>query len=152
MRATWRSRAHDLLAEHGPPSVARRVATLIVLLAVGAAAASGMFDTLPDLPSAGRAAVRWSGAAATLVFVLEYLLRLWTAPARDPAARDRPAAARLGYALSFLGLADLLVALPGALALAGLVDGIVGDLAALLALVKLARYVPGLSLVAAVFH
>jgi voltage-gated potassium channel len=72
------------------------------------------------------------------------------APERDASART--AAVRLSYALSPLGLVDLLVALPGALAVAGLVDGILGDLAGLLALVKLARYMPGLSLVAAVFR
>ena len=65
---------------------------------------------------------------------------------------NRAAAGRRAYALSFLGLVDLLVALPAALSLAGLVDGIVGDLAGLLALVKLARYMRGLALVAAVFH
>jgi voltage-gated potassium channel len=150
MRATPRSRAYDLLAEHGPPSVARRSATLIILLAVAAAAASGMFDTLPDLGSGTRALVRAAGAGAAAVFVLEYLLRLWVAAEQHSGAR--PAAARRAYALSFLGIVDLLVALPAALSLAGLAGGIVGDLAGLLALVKLARYMRGLSLVAAVFH
>ena len=152
MRASPRQRAYDLLADHGPGSTARRVATLIILVAVAAAAASGMFDTLPDLTPGLRSVIRWSAAAATLVFIAEYLLRLWIAPERDPDSRARPAGARLGYALSFLGLADLLVALPGAFALTGLVDGIVGDLAGLLALVKLARYMPGLPLVVAVFR
>jgi len=150
MGATPRSRAHDLLADHGPASAARRTATLIILLAVAAAAAAGMFDTLPDLGSGARTLVRAAGAGAAAVFVLEYLLRLWVAPEQDPTAR--PAAARRAYALSFLGIVDLLVALPAALSLAGLVDGIVGDLAGLLALVKLARYMRGLSLVAGVFH
>ena len=152
MGASWPQRTYDLLAEHGPASAARRAATLIILLAVAAAAASGMFDTLSDLAPAVRGLVRWSGAATTVVFIVEYLLRLWIAPEQDSAARARPAAARRAYAASFLGIVDLLVALPGALALAGLVDGIVGDLAALLALVKLARYMPGLSLVVAVFR
>jgi len=119
---------------------------------VVAAAASGMLDTLPDLAPAGRGLVHWSAAVTTAVFIVEYLLRLWIAPEQDSAARARPAAARRTYAASFLGIVDLLVALPGALALAGLVDGIVGDLAGLLALVKLARYMPGLSLVVAVFR
>lgn len=150
MRATGRSRAYDLLAEHGPVSAARRTATLIILLAIAAAAAAGMFDTLPDLGSGTRIMVRWSGAAATIVFLVEYLLRLWIAAEQDSGAR--PAAARRAYALSFLGIADLLVALPAALGLVGLVGGIVGDLAGLLALVKLARYMRGLPLVVAVFH
>ena len=149
MRATWRSRAHELLAEHGVASTPRYVVTTILLGAVTAAAASGILDTLPDLGSGARRAVRWAGAIATSVFVVEYLLRLWTACEQGtPAA----AAARRTYALSFLGIVDLLVALPAALSLAGLVDGIVGDLAGLLALVKLARYMRGLALVAAVFH
>jgi voltage-gated potassium channel len=150
MRATPRSRAPDLLAEHGPASAARRAATGIILLAVAAAAASGMFDTLPDLGSGTRAMVRAAGAGAAAVFVLEYLLRLWIAAEQDTGVR--PAVARFAYALSFLGIVDLLVALPAVLSLAGLVGGIVGDLAGLLALVKLARYMHGLPLVAAVFH
>jgi voltage-gated potassium channel len=150
MRATPRSRANDLLAEHGPASTARRSATLVILLAVAAAAASGTFDTLPDLGSATRVATRAAGAGAAAVFVLEYLLRFWVAAEQDPGGR--PARARRAYALSFLGIVDLLVALPAALSLAGLVGGIVGDLAGLLALVKLARYMRGLPLVAAVFH
>jgi voltage-gated potassium channel len=150
MRATSRSRAHDLLAEHGPASPARSMATLAILLAVAAAAVSGMFDTLPDLGPATRVLIRAVGAGAVAVFALEYLLRLWVAPEQDPGAR--PAGTRRAYALSFLGIVDLLVALTAALSLAGLVGGIVGDLAGLLALVKLARYVRGLALVAAVFH
>ncbi len=145
MGASSRQRAYDLLAEHGPASAARRAATLIILLAVAAAAASGMFDTLPDLGSGARTLVRLAGAAATIVFLSEYLLRLWT-------AAEQNSAGRRAYALSFLGIVDLLVALPAALSLAGLVGGIVGDLAGLLALVKLARYMRGLPLVAAVFH
>jgi voltage-gated potassium channel len=150
MRAPWRQRAHDLLADDGPASAARRAVTLILLLAIAAAAASGMFDTLPDLGSAARIMVRWSSAAATIVFLVEYLLRLWIAA--EQGSGTRPAAARRSYALSFLGIVDLLVALPAALSLVGIFDGIAGDLAGLLALVKLARYMRGLSLVAAVFH
>jgi voltage-gated potassium channel len=150
MRAAPRSRAYDLLAEHGPPTGLRRTTTLIILLAITAAAASGMLDTLPDLGSGARVLVRAAGAGAAVVFVLEYLLRLWIAAEQD--SKDRPAAARRAYALSFLGIVDLLVALPAALSLAGLVGGIVGDLAGLLALVKLARYMRGLPLVAAVFY
>ena len=149
MRATPRSRAHDLLAEHGAVSMPRRIVTTILLVAVAAAAASGIFDTLPDLGPGARLAVEWASAIATIVFVVEYLLRLWTAAERGTGAS---VAGRRAYALSFLGIVDLLVALPAALSLAGLVGGIVGDLAGLLALVKLARYMRGLALVAAVFH
>jgi voltage-gated potassium channel len=149
MRATPRSRAHDLLAEHGAVSMPRRIVTTILLAAVAAAAASGIFDTLPDLGSGARLAVEWASAIATIVFVVEYLLRLWTAAERGTGASVE---GRRAYALSFLGIVDLLVALPAALSLAGLVGGIVGDLAGLLALVKLARYMRGLALVAAVFH
>lgn len=150
MRATPRSRAHDLLAEHGPPTALRRTATGIILLAVAADAASGVFDTLPDLGPGTRLLIHAAAAGAAAVFLLEYLLRLWIAAEQDPGLRQ--SAARRAYALSFLGVIDLLVALPAALSLARLVGGIVGDLAGLLALVKLARYMHGLPLVAAVFR
>jgi voltage-gated potassium channel len=150
MRATPRSRAHDLLAEHGPPTGLRRTATGIILLAVAADATSGMFDTLPDLGPGTRLLIHAAAAGAAAIFVLEYLLRLWTAAEQDPGVRQD--AARRAYALSFLGVIDLLVALPAALSLARVFGGIVGDLAGLLALVKLARYMHGLPLVAAVFR
>ncbi|MEX2009130.1 MAG: cyclic nucleotide-gated ion channel, partial [Dongiaceae bacterium] len=87
---------------------------------------------------------------AVVLFTLEYALRLWSAPEQRPDAT--PGGARRRYIASPLGIVDLLAVLPFWL---GSVLPPGGDWAAvfgLLALLKLARYAPGLGLVAVVFR
>jgi len=142
----WRARVFALLADgRGTAAPQARAVSAVLLLSMVVAVADGMLDTLPDLSAGSHRLLHVAGDVAVLVFTLEYLTRLWTAP-------EAGAAARRHYALSFLGLVDLLVVLPWWLRLALPVDDIVIDLAGLLALGKLSRYVPGLSLVAAVFR
>ena len=62
-------------------------------------------ETLPDLSVSTRAALRWIEVSTVGLFTLEYLVRL--------AVADR----KLGFALSFFGLVDLLAILPFYLAL-----------------------------------
>lgn len=92
----------------------------------------------------------WAVPLCSLVFAVEYLLRLWAAPEVDESGHvDVEASHRAHYAFSFMGIVDLLCWLP-------LVPGWLfepGDwLSALqmLPLFKLARYVPGLELVGTV--
>lgn len=68
---------------------------LIVLSLIGFA-----LETLPDLPAWVSSVLRGSEAAIVVLFTGEYVLRLYVA--------DR----RLGFALSFFGLVDLLAILP----------------------------------------
>jgi voltage-gated potassium channel len=142
----WRARIFALLAGgRGTVAPPQRAVSIVLLLSMVVAVADGMLDTLPDLSVGSHRVLHVAGDIAVLLFTLEYLTRLWTAPEAGAAARRR-------YAVSFLGLVDLLVVLPWWLRLVLPVDDIVVDLAGLLALVKLSRYVPGLSLVAAVFR
>ncbi|HTO84507.1 MAG TPA: cyclic nucleotide-gated ion channel [Methylomirabilota bacterium] len=142
----WRARAGALLADrHSAATPQQRAVSIVLLLSMVVAVADGMLDTLPDLSAGSHRLLHVAGDVAVLVFTLEYLTRLWTAPEAGAAARRR-------YAVSFLGVVDLLVVLPWWLRLGFPVDDIIVDLAGLLALVKLSRYVPGLSLVAAVFR
>lgn len=94
----------------------------------------------------------WAVPLCSLIFAIEYALRLWAAPEVDEAGEvDVEATHRAGYAFSFMGLIDLLCWLP-------LIPGWLfepGDwLSALqmLPLFKLARYIPGLELVGTVLH
>jgi voltage-gated potassium channel len=94
----------------------------------------------------------WAVPFCSLVFALEYVLRLWAAPEVDETGHiDVEASHRTHYAFSFMGLVDLLCWLP-------LVPGWLfepGDwLSALqmLPLFKLARYIPGLELVGTVLR
>ena len=112
-----------------------------ILLSVGSAS----IITLPDLPDFQRFDCRVAIAVAGVMFLAEYLWRIWRAPLLNP---DQPHARRR-YALSFIGIVDLLSVLP----LLGLVIPELSDdllIAQLLSLFKLSRLTPALSLVATV--
>jgi voltage-gated potassium channel len=89
---------------------------------------------------------------AVTVFTVEYGLRLWTAPESEGSVAPDPWRARLRYALSPLGVIDLLAILPfypGRLLPMGS-DWL--RVLRLLRLLKLARYAPALPLFAAVIR
>jgi voltage-gated potassium channel len=112
-----------------------------ILLSVGSAS----IITLPDLPAFERFDCRVASAIAGVMFLVEYLWRIWRAPLLQP---DQPHARRR-YVLSFIGIVDLLSAAP----LLGLVIPELADdllICQLLALFKLSRLTPALSLVATV--
>lgn len=138
------------MGEGQPDSWGRRFVDLLFILVIAAAVLSGMADTMPDLSGEGLQLVRLLGSLTLALFTVEYLLRLWIAPERSPDLS--PGRARLRYAHSFLGLIDLLVLIPGYLILVHPTGRGLVELAELFALLKVARYTPSLSLVAAVFR
>lgn len=88
------------------------------------------------------------GAAA--VFGLEYLARLWSAVGHSPRKKS-PAQDRIEYALSSLGIIDLLAFLPAAIALiAG--SGSTLVLFGVLPFFKLVRYSPAMRSLLAALH
>jgi len=96
-----RVRVDDLLDGEGSPG-ARRIATglySIILLS----AATITVQSLPDLPPGTRQLLGAVEAVLLVIFTVEYALRLWSAPNR------------IGYALSFWGIVDLLAILPALL-------------------------------------
>jgi voltage-gated potassium channel len=120
---------------------ARAGLVLAILLSVGSAS----IITLPDLPAFERFDCHVAAAIAGVMFLAEYFWRIWRAPLLDP---DRPHARR-HYVFSFIGIVDLLSAAP----LLGLVVPELADtllIGQLLALFKLSRLTPALSLVATV--
>jgi voltage-gated potassium channel len=139
MTASARNRIAELIDDRGS-APGRRIVSAVLLCAVAAALIFGLLETLPDLDDGARLRLRWLGGAAVLVFTVEFLLRLWAAPSRRR------------YILSFLGAVDLLTVLPFWLHVTLRAPPIFVVLGLLLAAVKLARYVPGFGLVAAVFR
>lgn len=121
-----------------------RVATDVLLAAAIAASAFGaMAASVPDrdamLALAAMAAARGSLAA----FTAEFALRLW---AGVQAGRGR------AYVLSFAGAIDLVAVLPGWAALFSDGAGVAAEVAGILALLKLWRFLPALSILGAVLH
>ena len=136
-----RDRVHDVIFQHDEP--AERAFDVAVIVAILTSVVVVMLDSVASLRA------RWGGAllavewALTILFTVEYALRLW-------ASRDRRR-----YATSFYGLVDLLSLLPtwlGLLFPAGRVLLVVRVLRVLriFRILKLAQYVvEGATLVAA---
>jgi voltage-gated potassium channel len=138
------------MGEGQPDSWPRRFVSALFIAVIAAAVLAGMAESMPSLSAEGRGLAQALGLLTLLLFTLEYLLRLWIAPERDPELS--PGRARLRYARSFLGVVDLVVVIPGWLAFLHPSGRGLVELADLLALLKLARYTPSLGLVAAVFR
>lgn len=68
-------------------------------------------ETQPGIPAGVSAALLAFGLASSVCFGLEYAARLWTADLVHPDAS--PARARMRYALSPMGIIDLLAFAPG---------------------------------------
>ena len=93
------------------------------------------------------------GLASSVCFAVEYAARLWVADLVRPGGS--PARVRLRYALSPMGLIDLLAFLPGLLVLAVPVSASMLNAARiirLLRLIKLSRYMRGLRSISRVFE
>jgi voltage-gated potassium channel len=132
----------DVGAEDGRINWPARLGlVLAILLSVGSAS----IITLPGLAGFERRDCDIATAVAGVMFLAEYFWRIWRAPLLHP---DLPRARRR-YILSFIGIVDLISATP----LLGLIFPSLADpllIAQLLALFKLSRLTPALSLVATV--
>ena len=101
--ATLRGRLHQVIFESDTPAGRRFDLALIALVLLSVAAVS--VETVRGLAPSTYAGLRAAEWALTLLFTLEYVLRL--------AAVRRP----LAYATSFYGIVDLLAILPSYLSL-----------------------------------
>ena len=110
-------------------------------------------ETQPGIPAGVSAALLAFGLASSVCFGLEYAARLWTADLVHPDAS--PARARMRYALSPMGIIDLLAFAPGLLVLFVPVSSSMLNAARIIRLVrliKLSRYMRGLRSIARVFR
>ncbi len=106
-----------------------------------------------DVSAAASQALLAFGLVSSACFAVEYACRLWVADLVHPGRS--PLRARLRYALSPMGLVDLLAFLPGLLVLAVPVSASALNAARiirLLRLIKLSRYMRGLRSIARVFE
>ncbi|SME99266.1 voltage-gated potassium channel [Tistlia consotensis] len=147
-----RRKIHDLLVHDSQP-LGHALTKGVILLAVAAAVGGAMVASLPETGPLLALLDRRVVEAAFALFVVELLVRFWVAP---EAAADNPAVrpwqARLAYLGSLGGLIDLLVALPAVASLVLPVADGWFEMAAALSLLKLARYLPALSLLGAVIR
>lgn len=97
-QGTLRARIHQIVFEADTPAGRAFDVAVICLILLSIVVVS--IETIPGLSVQTRRALRITEWAFTIVFTIEYLLRLWTV--------RRP----LVYARSFFGLVDLLAILP----------------------------------------
>lgn len=145
-----RDRLYELLEhDHLPHSVGSRFVRLIVAVIVIDVLAM-ILASVPELDAKFGPLFTVIEVGAVVAFALEYLARLWTVVGHS--LRDMtPMQARIDYALSALGIIDLLSFLPAAIALA------IGDRWVLvqfgmLPFLKLIRYSPALRSLLAALH
>ena len=135
---------------HGEPGAGYRLVSIAIAAAIGLSVALALIGTLPDLEPRMHDwlfRLRWIAAA---ISGAGYLARLWAAGAVGPAGPAGAAPPAVAYAGSFYGVVDLVSALP---LWADYAFGLNDDWAAFIALIqvlKLARYAPGIDLVASV--
>jgi voltage-gated potassium channel len=145
-----RDRLYELLEhDHLPHSVGSRFVRLIVAVVVIDVLAM-ILASVPELDAQFGTLFTVVEVGSVVAFALEYLGRLWTVVGHS--LHDMTAIrARIDYALSALGIIDLLSFLPAAVALA-IGDRWVLVLFGMLPFLKLIRYSPALRSLLAALH
>ncbi|SDN26008.1 cyclic nucleotide-gated ion channel [Afipia sp. GAS231] len=145
-----RDRLYELLEhDHPPNSVGSRFVRLIVVIIVVDVVAA-ILASVPEYEAKLHRLFTTVEVVAVMAFALEYLARIWSVVGHS--LRDMtPMRARLEYALSALGVIDLLAFLPSAVALI-LRDRHALVLFGMLPFLKLVRYSPALRSLLAALH
>ena len=145
-----RDRLYELLEhDHLPHSVGSRFVRLIVTVIVVDVLAA-ILSSVPEYDATLHHLFTAIEVAAVLAFALEYLARIWSVVGHS--LRDMtPTRARLEYALSSLGIIDLLAFLPSTVALI-MHDRHALVLFGMLPFLKLVRYSPALRSLLAALH
>ena len=150
---TLRARIHGLLDPGSHGHAARRVRALeVLLILIGISSVSA--GTVGGLAPAARAAAATVTGIMAVLFLVEYLARLWVAPENPRFQSATEIRSRLRWVVSAEGVIDLLAVIP-AVAVASGGARLGAESAAvfvLLWVLKLATHAPGVGLIARVFH
>ena len=146
-----RQRLSTLFDDDAPPNFISSLfnALLAVLIVLNVAAV--ILDSVESIRSRYGYAFHLVDQVATTVFVIEYVLRLWTCVDFRSGRFTRPFTGRLRYLRSFFAIIDLVAILPAILGLLGAGDLRVLRLLRLLRMLKLTRHSHVFSLLWAVF-
>jgi voltage-gated potassium channel len=143
---------HDALNPGENQTPASRVVKYVLLASIAGSVAAAVWDTIPSLPAELLARLNLISIITFIIFTIEYVARVLSAPRRDPAAAEAPLAAIWHYARSPLGFVDLLVVLPQLSHGLGWLGPEWARLGAILAVIKIARYARAIPLVTTVFR
>ena len=152
MPRTLRSTLYDVVEEGEAHRRAHTTVKLIFLTVIAVSVAATIFETLDSLARPLRdlfATIEWMSVA---IMTVEYGLRLWIAPEREPTGAVEPWRVRVRYIISPSGVIDLLAIVPFYASLLWLIDPNWLRILRLLRLLKVGRYTPALALFAAVIR
>jgi len=147
-----RRRVNALLDHDLPPTPASRLVGAFIGLLIVVNVASVILESVEPIRIVYEPVLWWIEQISTIVFSLEYALRLWSAVDRVNGRYHHPFWGRLSYARQFFSVIDLLAILPGILGLFGAWDLRVLRLMRLLRMLKLSRHSTTFSLLWAVFR
>jgi voltage-gated potassium channel len=140
----WRHRAYEIL-EHGPVGDrSMRVVSRLLIVLVLVNVVAVVLESVPHYQAAYGGAFTGVEIVSTIVFTLEYALRIWVAAEHTPFLQMTATRARLRYILSTDGLIDLVSILPFWLAFVVPFEFRVILLLRVVRFLKLARYSPAM--------
>lgn len=149
--SSLRARIHALLHFTEPSDAGRRWRALHLFVLCG-----GLFAvillSIEDLPLDARNGLRYAIWIVAILFFVEYVVRLWTAPETPRYGESSATMARLHWAVSLPGLIGLLATVPVFMWLAGyrIVDSDAASIFCVLWILKLGMHAPALGTLARV--
>ena len=152
MPRTLRSTMYDVVEGGEAHGRAYTTVELLFLALIAVSVAATIFETLESLAALLRglfATIEWTTAT---IMTVEYGLRLWMAPEREPTGAAEPWRARVRYVTSPSGVIDLLAIVPFYANFLWPIDPDWLRILRLLRLLKVGRYTPALALFAAVIR
>lgn len=149
---SWRRRAHLVIDRGAGDDLSAKLVHggLVALVIVNIAAL--VLESVPSLAAAYSHVFYWIELVSTVLFTLEYAIRLWVAPEHARYRGLSPGAARRTYALSPPALLDFLATVLLYAALLGYGDLKILLLFRLVRFFKLGRYSPGMASLGAALH
>ena len=111
-----RKRVHDIVEMTDPEDFTSRAFSLFIISLISINIICIVLESIPELDLRYRDVFFSIEIVSTIIFALEYSLRLWSC-VESKAANSRPIRTRIRYALSPLAIVDLLAFLPSILQL-----------------------------------
>ena len=147
--ASVRQRAYQILEHSRRRDLGSRLLDWFLIVLINANVAAVAAQSIPELPPAVLMRLQVFDRCCVLVFLVEYLARLWTSPEHPLLQHFSAAGARLRYASTPLMLIDALAMLPFLLEILFPQYALV-RLTRLVRFLKLARYSPALGTIGSV--
>ena len=106
---SFKKRTFEIIQSASAGDIASKIFDLFIMILVIINSITIMIDTFP-LPQNIKTIIRTIDTSTSIIFSIEYVLRIWTAPFLYPSKSNTKA--RIRYIFSFMAIIDLLAILP----------------------------------------